>query len=136
MRFNAEPGFTDRRSTFVAHAAPVTTAHGAQQLQNYVRELRVKDSHPKEADHEMLGWRTMALKAGRDGLKGADDWTVRSGGDDDGEKGGAACIKKALEESGGQGVDCAVVVSRWYGGGFASAFGFRAQCRQCLYTLS
>jgi hypothetical protein len=62
----------------------------------------------------MMGWRTMALKAGRDGLKGDDDWTVRIGGDDDGEKGGSAAIKACIEKEGG--VDVCVVVSRWYGG--------------------
>jgi putative IMPACT (imprinted ancient) family translation regulator len=107
------PPFTDRRSTFVAHAAPVTNQAGAVQFQNYVRQLRSKD-HPREADHEMLGWRSMSLKVGKDGLGGEDDWTTKTGGDDDGEKGGGAQVRKSVEEAGG--VDVAVVVSRWYGG--------------------
>ncbi|GAA5869473.1 hypothetical protein JCM1840_005476 [Sporobolomyces johnsonii] len=104
---------TDRSSTFIAHAAPCTNSVQATQLQAYVRALRTT-SHPKECDHEMLGWRTMSLKAGRTGLEGDDDWTVKQGGDDDGEKGGARTIQECIVREGG--IDVAVVVSRLYGG--------------------
>ncbi|GAA5974823.1 hypothetical protein JCM21900_001878 [Sporobolomyces salmonicolor] len=104
---------TDRSSTFIAHAAPCTNSVQAVQLQAYVRALRTT-SHPKECDHEMLGWRTMSLKAGRTGLDGDDDWTVKQGGDDDGEKGGARTIQECIVREGG--IDVAVVVSRLYGG--------------------
>lgn len=104
---------TDRRSTFVAHAAPVTTPTGAAQFQALVRTLVVEGKHPREADHEMYAARFMALRSGKDGTA-PEDWTSKLAGDDDGEKGGSSAIKRCLESSGA--VDVAVVVSRWYGG--------------------
>lgn len=41
----------------------------------------------------MFGWRTMTLKVGKKGLS-EDDFTTRSGGEDDGEKNGANTIRK------------------------------------------
>lgn len=61
----------------------------------------------------MLAWRTMSLKVGKNGL-GEDDWTVRTGGDDDGEKGGMREVHSAITKEAA--VDVAVVVSRLYGG--------------------
>ena len=57
----------------------------------------------------------MSLKVGRDGLGGEEDWTVKTGGDDDGEKGAAREIHNAIQKEAA--VDVAVVVSRLYGGG-------------------
>lgn len=62
----------------------------------------------------MMSWRTMQTKPGRDGLGGEDDWVVKYGSDDDGEKNGGNTIRKAIEEAGG--VDVVVIVSRYYGG--------------------
>lgn len=105
---------TDRQSTFVAHATTVTSAPNAVQFHAFVRTL-ISKNHPSPADHEILGWRTMELRVGKDGLSGAEeDWTVRTGGDDDEEKNGSNTIKKCLEEQGS--VDVAVVISRYYGG--------------------
>lgn len=105
--------FTDRRSTFVAHAAACTTQVGAAHFADHVRALR-SDKHPREADHEMYAWRAVGLKPGKSGLSGEDDWTVKTGSEDDGEKGGGNTIRRAIEEAGG--VDVVVVVSRYYGG--------------------
>lgn len=107
------PPFTDRRSTFVAHAAPCTTKKGAEQFQRYIRDLR-SAAHPKEADHEIWGWRGLDLRVGKNGLGGEDDYVVKLEGEDDGEKGGGLAVKRRIEQCGG--VDCVVVVSRWYGG--------------------
>ncbi|BGP51783.1 hypothetical protein JCM10450v2_007739 [Rhodotorula kratochvilovae] len=109
----ASDPLTDRASTFVAHAAPCTNRVQAQTLQTHVRALRNRD-HPVECSHEVLGWRCMALKPGRSGLESEDDWKVEGGADDDGEKGAGAVVKEVLEKEGG--VDCAIVVSRLYGG--------------------
>jgi putative IMPACT (imprinted ancient) family translation regulator len=51
---------------------------------------------------------------GKSGLGGEDDWTLKEGGEDDGEKGASAVVKECLKESGS--VDVGVVVSRLYGG--------------------
>ncbi|KAM0790431.1 hypothetical protein ACM66B_003310 [Microbotryomycetes sp. NB124-2] len=109
----ASDPITDRRSTFVAHAAPVTTPVGAVQFQNHVRQLRQDRVHPREAEHEMYGARFLSLKPGKDGTD-QQDWTVKLTGDDDGEKGGSNAIKKVLERIGT--VDICCVVSRYYGG--------------------
>lgn len=56
----------------------------------------------------------MTLKVGKNGLGGEDDWTVKTGGDDDGEKGGSREVHHAIQKEAA--VDVAVVVSRLYGG--------------------
>ncbi|GAA6057101.1 hypothetical protein JCM3770_002081 [Rhodotorula araucariae] len=104
---------TDRASTFVAHAAPCTNRVQAQTLQAHVGALRNKD-HPVECSHEILAWRCMALRPGRTGVDSEDDWRAEGGADDDGEKGAGAVVREVLEKEGG--VDCAIVVSRLYGG--------------------
>ncbi|GAA5991627.1 hypothetical protein JCM5350_007780 [Sporobolomyces pararoseus] len=104
---------TDRQSTFIATACPITHPSQAVLLQSHVRSSR-SSSHPVECDHEMLAWRTMTLKVGKNGLGGEEDWTVKTGGDDDGEKGGSREIHNAIQKEAA--VDVAVVVSRLYGG--------------------
>ncbi|GAA5842235.1 hypothetical protein JCM3766R1_005077 [Sporobolomyces carnicolor] len=104
---------TDRQSTFIAHAVPITHESQATLFQSHVRSSR-GSSHPVECDHEILAWRTMSLKVGKNGLGGEDDWTVKTGGDDDGEKGGSREVHNAIQSQAA--VDVAVVVSRLYGG--------------------
>ncbi|KAK4049310.1 hypothetical protein OIV83_004247 [Microbotryomycetes sp. JL201] len=109
----ASDPITDRRSTFVAHAAPVTTPVGAIQFQNHVRHLRADRTHPREAEHEIYAARFLSLRPGKEGTD-QNDWTVKITGEDDGEKGGSNAIKKVLERT--VAVDICVVVSRYYGG--------------------
>ncbi|KDE08513.1 hypothetical protein MVLG_01292 [Microbotryum lychnidis-dioicae p1A1 Lamole] len=109
----SSPPLTDRRSTFVAHAAPVTSLPQVQIFHSHVKHL-ISKAHPREADHEMLGYRIIGLKSGKNGLGGEEDWRVQVGGEDDGEKGGRGTITAVLEKRGE--VDVVVVVSRWYGG--------------------
>ncbi|BGP20171.1 hypothetical protein JCM10213_000744 [Rhodosporidiobolus nylandii] len=109
----ASDPLTDRLSTFIAHASPVTTALSAQNLQEYVRKLR-NTSHPVECSHEVLAYRIVAPKPGKSGLEGEEDWTVRDAGEDDGEKGASAVVRECLKAEGA--VDVGVVVSRLYGG--------------------
>ncbi|GAA6039191.1 hypothetical protein JCM8097_000462 [Rhodosporidiobolus ruineniae] len=104
---------TDRSSTFIAHAAPVTSSNAAEALQTHVRNLRTT-SHPVECSHEVLAYRIVAPKVGKSGLESEEDWTVREAGDDDGEKGAWAVVKECLKQEGA--VDVGVVVSRLYGG--------------------
>ncbi|KAK4049352.1 FACT complex subunit [Microbotryomycetes sp. JL221] len=104
---------TDRRSTFIAHAAPVTTPTAAVNFQNHIRALEQDGVHPREAEHEMYAARFLTLRAQKDGTQ-TQDWTVKLVGDDDGEKGGSNAIKKILERTGA--VDICCVVTRYYGG--------------------
>ncbi|SCV68202.1 BQ2448_323 [Microbotryum intermedium] len=109
----SSPPLTDRRSTFIAHAAPATSLPHIDVFHSHIRHL-VSKAHPRPADHEMVGYRVMALRNGRNGLGGEEDWFVKSGGEDDGEKGGSRTIVGVLEKRGE--IDVVVVVSRWYGG--------------------
>ncbi|GAA5820134.1 hypothetical protein JCM11491_003305 [Sporobolomyces phaffii] len=104
---------TDRQSTFIAHACPISHPSHAAAFHAHVRNSRAS-SHPVQCDHEVLAWRTMTLKVGRDGFGGEADWTVKTGGDDDGEKGAAREVHAAITSAAA--VDVAVVVSRLYGG--------------------
>lgn len=56
----------------------------------------------------------MVLKPERTGLAGEDDFEVRQGNEDDGEKWGSMRILKVMQAEGV--IDAVVVVSRWYGG--------------------
>ncbi|GAA5820884.1 hypothetical protein JCM11251_001862 [Rhodosporidiobolus azoricus] len=127
---------TDRSSTFIAHAAPCTSSSSAASFQTYVRNLRTA-SHPVECSHEILGWRVVAPKVGKSGLESEEDWTVRDGGDDDGEKDGASTVRDVLRREGQ--VDVMVVVSRLYGGqmlGPARFTHIRTVTAQALARLS
>lgn len=64
--------------------------------------------------HDMHAWRCLALKRGRNGLGGPEDFGLEEGQEDDGEKHGGREIAKAVKELGA--TDVLVVVSRWYGG--------------------
>lgn len=64
--------------------------------------------------HDMHAWRCLALKRGRNGLGGPEDFGLEEGQEDDGEKHGGREIAKAIKELGA--TDVLVVVSRWYGG--------------------
>ncbi|GAA5892838.1 hypothetical protein JCM6882_000592 [Rhodosporidiobolus microsporus] len=127
---------TDRSSTFIAHAAPCTSSSSASAFQSYIRALRAP-SHPVECSHEMLGWRVVAPKPGKSGLESEEDWAVRDGGEDDGEKDGGSTIREVLRREGA--VDVMVVVSRLYGGqmlGPARFAHIRTVTSQALSRLS
>ncbi|GAA5865627.1 hypothetical protein JCM8547_007667 [Rhodosporidiobolus lusitaniae] len=127
---------TDRASTFIAHAAPIASVHAAEQLQSHVRNLRTT-SHPLECSHEILGYRLVAPKAGKSGLESEDDWTVKDGGDDDGEGNGASTVRECLRVEGA--VDVGVVVSRLYGGQMLGPIRFthiRAVATQAIQRLA
>ncbi|KAF7351158.1 Ribosomal protein S5 domain 2-like protein [Mycena sanguinolenta] len=123
----------DRGSVFIATIYAASTP--AEAAKCIVHLSKVAHAQ-KPASHEMNAFRCMVLKDGRTGLGGPDDFEVREGSADDGERhilserfnNTAAFLAHEIqgERSGGekilaamrkQGViDAAIVVSRWYGG--------------------
>ncbi|KAJ6589820.1 ribosomal protein S5 domain 2-type protein [Mycena vulgaris] len=101
----------DRGSLFVATiyaaSSPAQAAACIAHLTNVVHAQ-------KPASHEMSAWRCMVPKTGCSGLGGAEDFEVREGSADDGERWGGEKILTAMRKQGV--IDAAVVVSRWYGG--------------------
>ncbi|PWN33419.1 uncharacterized protein FA14DRAFT_161282 [Meira miltonrushii] len=75
------------------------------------------------ATHDMHAWSCLALKRGRDGLGGPEDFGLEEGQEDDGEKYGAKEIAKAIKMYGA--TDVLVIVSRWYGGTMLGPARFR-----------
>lgn len=106
--FQSTP-ITDRDSTFVAYIFRVSSNEEVRAATTQLRKV-VHAINP--ASHEMHAYRTMTLRAGRDGLRGPEDFELRTGSEDDGEKYGAAKILKVMEAKGI--IDALVVCSRWY----------------------
>lgn len=109
----------EQDSVFLAHAASVSTPAQADIFRRHVRDTHKDD----EASHEMLGWRVLVPKPGKDGTGSGDDWTLKVSSDDDGEKYGGTRILNVLEAR--KAVDVAVVVSRWFGGTMIGPARFR-----------
>ncbi|KDQ55249.1 hypothetical protein JAAARDRAFT_134366 [Jaapia argillacea MUCL 33604] len=101
----------DRSSTFVGTIYRAATEAEARSIVKHHRHV-VHGAKP--ASHEITAWRCMVLKEGKSGLEGPDDFEVRSGSDDDGEKYGGAKVLKVMQTEGV--LDAVVIVSRWYGG--------------------
>ncbi|KAJ6593516.1 ribosomal protein S5 domain 2-like protein [Mycena capillaripes] len=101
----------DRGSLFVAtiYAAP-----SPAQVTACITHLSNVVHGQKPASHEMNAWRCMVLKAGCTGLGGPDDFELREGSADDGERYGGEKILTVMRKQGV--IDAAIVVSRWYGG--------------------
>ena len=99
----------DRSSIFVANTFRATSEAEARRA---VAHLRNVVHGQKRASHEMFAWRCMVLKPGCTGLAGEDDFEVRQGNEDDGEKWGSMRILKVMQAEGV--IDAVVVVSRWY----------------------
>ncbi|KAJ3557456.1 hypothetical protein NM688_g1464 [Phlebia brevispora] len=102
---------TDRNSIFVANIFRATTH---DEVRKAVTHLRNVIHASKPASHEMYAWRCMVLRHGRSGLGGPDDFELKMGNEDDGEKYGSGHILKVMQAEGI--IDAVVVVSRWYGG--------------------
>ncbi|KAL0072488.1 hypothetical protein AAF712_000251 [Marasmius tenuissimus] len=101
----------DRGSTFVAN---IFRATNLSEARNCINHLRNVDHASKPATHEISAWRFMALKEGKTGLGGPDEFRLESGSDDDGEQWAGGKLLKVME---GQAIiDAVVIVSRWYGG--------------------
>ena len=98
----------DRNSVFVATIFRANTEEAARKAVNHLRNV-IHAS--KRATHEMFAWRCMVLKTGKTGLGGPEDFELKSGNEDDGEKYGSGKILKVMEAEGI--IDAVVVVSRW-----------------------
>ncbi len=98
----------DRSSLFIAN---IFRASNEEEARKAVTHLRNVIHGSKRATHEMFAWRCMVLKAGRTGLSGPDDFELKSGNEDDGEKYGSGRILKMMQAEGI--IDAVVVVSRW-----------------------
>ncbi|KAH9944780.1 ribosomal protein S5 domain 2-like protein [Amylocystis lapponica] len=101
----------DRGSTFVAQIFSANSVAEAARAAAHLKRV-VHGARP--ATCEVAAWRCMVLRAGRSGLDGPDDFELRAGCDDDGEKHAGARVLRVLQEAGV--IDAVVVVSRWYGG--------------------
>lgn len=99
----------DRGSIFVANVFRATSEGEARKA---VAHLRNVIHGQKRATHEMFAWRCMVLKPGRTGLAGEDDFEVRQGNEDDGEKYGSMRVLKVMQAEGA--IDAVAIVSRWY----------------------
>ncbi|EPT00411.1 hypothetical protein FOMPIDRAFT_1122786 [Fomitopsis schrenkii] len=101
----------DRGSIFVAKIYAVSSVKDAHRIHAHVKHT-VHGAKP--APHEVVAWRCMVLKPGKNGLGGPDDFELRTGSVDDGEQWAGGKVLKAMQEEGA--IDAVVVASRWYGG--------------------
>ena len=99
----------DRGSTFVGYIFRATNAEDAKRVVTYVRNVLHAS---RRATHEMSAWRCMVLKPGKTGLGGPDDFELRSGSEDDGEKYAGERVLKTMKAEGA--MDAVVIISRWY----------------------
>lgn len=98
----------DRGSTFIGYIFRATTSEEAQKVVTYVRNVLHAS---RRATHEMSAWRCMVLKPGRSGLGGPEDFELRAGSDDDGEKYAGERVLKMMKAEGA--MDTVVIISRW-----------------------
>ena len=98
----------DRGSIFVANAFRASSEDEARKVVSYLRNVLHGQNR---ATHEMYAWRSMVLKPGKTGLGGPDDFEVKQGNEDDGEKYGSGRILKMMQAEGV--IDAVIVVSRW-----------------------
>jgi putative IMPACT (imprinted ancient) family translation regulator len=80
----------DRSSLFVASIFRVRSVAEARAAQAHMQRA----GGQKPPTHAMYAWRYMALKKGKTGLAGEDDFECVSGSEDDGERYGGARILK------------------------------------------
>ncbi len=99
----------DRSSTFVAN---IFKCASEEEARSCIKHLRRVTHGAKPASHEISAWRCMVLKKEHSGLMGPDDFEVRSGSEDDGEKWAGGKVLKAMVSLAV--IDAVVVVSRWY----------------------
>ena len=98
----------DRNSVFIGYIYKSTTAVESLRIQSYQKNV----SHGRnKASHEIYAWRCMVLKQGKSGLGGPDEFEVKSGSKDDGERFAGARVLKVMESEGV--MDAVVIVSRW-----------------------
>ncbi|KAF9243162.1 ribosomal protein S5 domain 2-type protein [Melanogaster broomeanus] len=100
----------DRGSAFVGNVYRATTPDEAKAAVHHHKHV----VHAGKEVYEISAWRCMALKAGRTGLGGPDDFELKTGHDDDGEKWAGSRVLAVMQAKGV--IDAVVIVSRWFGG--------------------
>ena len=88
----------DRGSVFTANIFRATSPVDARTCINHVKHVvhAPKSSSRGPASHEITAWRCMALKLGRTGLAGEDDFELTTGSEDDGEKWAGSKVLKVV----------------------------------------
>lgn len=114
----------DRGSSFVAYIFRAISPDAARTCINHLRHV---DHHSRPATHEIAAWRCMVLKPGSTGLCGPDDFELKHGYDDDGEKWAGNRVLKVMEDFAV--IDAVVIVSRW-------CMLLLPMCNSTLITLS
>jgi len=98
----------DRGSTFVSYIYSASTPDDAKDCINYVKTVV---HGTKKASHEIAAWRCMVLKSEKTGLGGPDDFELKTGSMDDGEKWAGEKVLKVMQNQAV--IDAVVIVSRW-----------------------
>lgn len=98
----------DRKSIFSATILRATSLSTARLCINHTKHV-VHATNP--ASHEIAAWRYMAVKEGKTGLMGEDDFECQNGSEDDGESWAGGRVLRVMKEEGV--IDAVVIVSRW-----------------------
>ena len=98
----------DRGSTFVANIYRATTL---EEVKSRISHLKHYEHRHRKASHEIAAWRIMALKTGKPGLEGPNDFELVQGSKDDGESWAGGKVLKVMQKMAV--IDAVVVVSRW-----------------------
>ncbi|GAA98134.1 uncharacterized protein L969DRAFT_85938 [Mixia osmundae IAM 14324] len=118
----------DRDSCFVAYATSITSKADALAFQAHVKVLHegsIGKGKLGPASHNVLAWRTITLRPGKNGLgeQGDEDFEVAAGSHNDGEDRAGPTMLNVLEKEGV--VDVVVIVSRWFGGTMLGPIRFK-----------
>ncbi|EIM24190.1 ribosomal protein S5 domain 2-like protein [Wallemia mellicola CBS 633.66] len=109
----------DRGSLFIANICSVTSDKDTIAQINQIAQAKyqLRQSRNSEPTHSITAYRYLGLKPRKSGLS-EDDFTLKSGYDDDGEKyAGKRILEQITTKTPyGQTIDALIVVSRWYGG--------------------
>jgi putative IMPACT (imprinted ancient) family translation regulator len=106
--FGTSQDIRDRGSLFVAY---VFSASSPEDAQSSIKHLKHVEHGSRPATHEIAAWRCMVLKPGSTGLCGPDDFELKHGYDDDGEKWAGNKVLKVMQDLAV--IDAVVIVSRW-----------------------
>ncbi|OCH90571.1 ribosomal protein S5 domain 2-like protein [Obba rivulosa] len=99
----------DRSSIFIANIFEAATPEDARKAVEHMNRV-----HASKPAYEIAAWRCMVVKPGKSGLGGPDDFELRFGSDDGGERYAGGRVLRVMQAEGV--LDAVVVVSRWYGG--------------------
>lgn len=120
-----EAQIQDRDSTFIGYVYPITKPNDVNLTLNHLTkkvhptipfellpvQFRNVPNNKRGSSHDMFAFSVLVLKRGRDGKDGPEDWTIKDGKEDDGEKWGGDRIERVIKQEGGSDLIC--IVSRW-----------------------